>query len=77
MNQLMTTKNQHPRSFYTQTIVLKNESLSFLGKEKKISLGDLTYIVQSPAKKDKKLSKSERKVKEKVEKFILENEKNN
>ena len=74
--QLKTSKIEHPKTFYTQTILLKNNTVDFVGKETEISLSDLTFIEEKSTKKEKKISKSEKKIKEKVEQYVKENEKN-
>lgn len=73
--QLKTSKIEYPKTFYTQTILLKNNTGNFVGKETEISLSDLTFIEKKSTKKEKDLSESEKKIKEKVEKYVKENEK--
>jgi hypothetical protein len=52
--QLKTSKIEHPKTFYTQTILLKNNTVDFVGKETEISLSDLTFIEEKSTKKRKK-----------------------
>lgn len=75
MLQLKTSKIEHPKSFFTQTILLNNDKVNF-ENDREISLSDLSFIEKKSTQKDKSLNDTERKVKEKVEKYVKENEDN-
>lgn len=75
MNQLNTSsKIKQPRLFFTQSILMADDGKTF-GTPKRFSLNDLASIDDTKLQKTKiQPTSSQRKIKEKVEKYIQENE---